>query len=555
MVPLLLLPLLWGGSLQEYPGYQLQLTESVTVQEGLCVLVLCSFSYPWDRRRNFPRELYIYWFRNGDSWPYSILVATNNPEQQVDTETQGRFRLVGDPRTNNCSLSIRDARKSDTGIYSFRVERGYYVNYSYRDKKLHLLVTDLTQKPDIHLLEPLESGRPTKLTCSLPGSCEGGRPLWFSWEGTALHSLDPKTLRSSVLTFTPRLQDHGTNLTCWVKLQGAQVATERTIQLNISYAPQNLTIHVLSGNVTELKHPGNGSCLQVLEGASLLLDCVTESNPEATVSWAKMNGTLSPSQARKPKILELPWVELEHEGEFICRAQNPLGSQQVSLTLCVHYPPKLLTPSCSWEDQSLRCNCSSRAHPAASLGWRLGKRLVVGNHSNASFTVTSSSMGPWANSSLSLSGGLSSGLRFSCEAMNIHGSQNVTVLLLPGNLVSSAGMVSAALGGAGAMTLLSLCLCLTFFCIVKTRRKQAAGKREGTDDEDPVMGTVAWGSRQKPQPESPPEQVSPAGDAPPSEEQQELHYASLSFHQMKFQEPQDQEATSTNEYSEIGASK
>uniref|UniRef100_A0A8C4LP33 Ig-like domain-containing protein n=1 Tax=Equus asinus TaxID=9793 RepID=A0A8C4LP33_EQUAS len=527
MVPLLLLPLLWGGSLQEYPGYQLQLTESVTVQEGLCVLVLCSFSYPWDRRRNFPRELYIYWFRNGDSWPYSILVATNNPEQQVDTETQGRFRLVGDPRTNNCSLSIRDARKSDTGIYSFR--------------KLHLLVTDLTQKPDIHLLEPLESGRPTKLTCSLPGSCEGGRPLWFSWEGTALHSLDPKTLRSSVLTFTPRLQDHGTNLTCWVKLQGAQVATERTIQLNISYAPQNLTIHVLSGNVTELKHPGNGSCLQVLEGASLLLDCVTESNPEATVSWAKMNGTLSPSQARKPKILELPWVELEHEGEFICRAQNPLGSQQVSLTLCVHYPPKLLTPSCSWEDQSLRCNCSSRAHPAASLGWRLGKRLVVGNHSNASFTVTSSSMGPWANSSLSLSGGLSSGLRFSCEAMNIHGSQNVTVLLLPGqrlNLVPGSG-----------------CSAMVSPLRVKTRRKQAAGKREGTDDEDPVMGTVAWGSRQKPQPESPPEQVSPAGDAPPSEEQQELHYASLSFHQMKFQEPQDQEATSTNEYSEIGASK
>ena len=56
----------------------------------------------------------------------------------------------------------------------------------------------------------------------------------FSWEGTALHSLDPKTLRSSVLTFTPRLQDRGTNFTCWVKHQGAQAAMERTIQLNIS---------------------------------------------------------------------------------------------------------------------------------------------------------------------------------------------------------------------------------------------------------------------------------------------------------------------------------
>lgn len=27
---------------------------------------------------------------------------------------------------------------------------------------------------------------------------------------------------------------------------------------------------------------------------------------------------------------------------------------------------------------------------------------------------------------------------------------------------------------------------------VKARRKQASGSREGLDDEDPVMGTVAW---------------------------------------------------------------
>ena len=120
--------------------------ESVTVQEGLCVLVLCSFSYPWGGW-NSPGELYIYWFQDRVYQRYSRLVATNNPERQVDTETRSRFRLLGDPRTNNCSLSIRDARKSDTGIYSFRVERGYYVNYNYRDKKLHLLVAGTAGAP------------------------------------------------------------------------------------------------------------------------------------------------------------------------------------------------------------------------------------------------------------------------------------------------------------------------------------------------------------------------------------------------------------------------
>lgn len=91
----------------------------------------------------------------------------------------------------------------------------------------------LTEKPDIRFLEPLESGRPTNLTCSLPPVCDGGRLVHFSWAGAALDAVDPEALGSSVLTLTPRPQDHGTNLTCQVKLQGAQVTTERTIQLNI----------------------------------------------------------------------------------------------------------------------------------------------------------------------------------------------------------------------------------------------------------------------------------------------------------------------------------
>lgn len=101
------------------------------------------------------------------------------------------------------------------------------------------------------------------------------------------------------------------------------------------------------------------------------------------------------------------------------------------------------------------------------------------------------------------------------------------------------------------MALLSLSLCLLFFCIVKARRKQASGSREGLDDEDPVMGTVAWGSRQKSCPDSPPTQATPTGDAPPSGEQQELHYASFSFHRMKLREPKDEESAGTSEYSEI----
>lgn len=109
-----------------------------------------------------------------------------------------------------------------------------WVPSSLGPRRLPLSSSALTQEPDIHFPEPLKSGHPTNLTCSLWGSCEEGRPLSFFWVGGALDSLDAQTLRSSVLTLSPRVQDHGSDLTCQVHLSGGQSTVERTIRLNVS---------------------------------------------------------------------------------------------------------------------------------------------------------------------------------------------------------------------------------------------------------------------------------------------------------------------------------
>ncbi|XP_036689390.1 myeloid cell surface antigen CD33-like isoform X1 [Balaenoptera musculus] len=249
-MPPLLLSLLWAGSLAQGSSYYwLQVQESVTVQEGLCVRVPCSFYYPrsyWD----YPVPAHGYWFREGASIYQDPPVATNNPDREVLTESQGRFHLLGDPRAYNCSLDIRDAQRGDTGTYFFRVERGPVVKYSYKENTIFLNVTALTQTPDIRVQGTLESGRPRNITCAVPWACERGTPHTFSWIGAALTSLHPKSPHSSVLTLALRPQDHGTNLTCRVTFPGAGVSTERTVRLNVSYAPQNLDIRVFRGNST-----------------------------------------------------------------------------------------------------------------------------------------------------------------------------------------------------------------------------------------------------------------------------------------------------------------
>ncbi|XP_047646178.1 sialic acid-binding Ig-like lectin 5 isoform X2 [Phacochoerus africanus] len=550
MWPLLLLPLLpllWAGSLALHLSYWLDVQGTVTVQEGLCVRVPCSFFHSWIY---WSAPVHGYWFRQGPHSSWDTLVATNNPARKVREETRGRFRLHGDTRNKSCSLDIRDAQTRDTGTYFFRVEGSPNVGHNYIENKLSVRVTALTQTPDIRVQGTLESGRPGTITCAPPAACDWGTPPTFSWTQAALRSLGSQLPHSSVLTFTPGPGDHGTDLTCRVTFPGAGagVSSQSTIRLNVSYGPQKSpTISMTRKEGPETL--GNSPALPAQEGQCLRLLCAADSNPPALISWFRGSLPLSPSNSFNSGVLDLPRVELGDHGKYICRAHHPLGSRESSLTLLVKKPPQLLGPSCSWEDESLHCCCSAQSQLVPSLRWRLREELLDGNLSNASFKVTSSSAGPWANSSLSLHEGLGSNLRLSCEAQNAHGKQSGTILLLPspgaGRPGARSGVVLGALGGVAVTILLALCLCVTFF-VVRIYRRKLAEKASNPDSNDPALSPVSKGHLNEPCAGSPSDQGSPTL-ADSASDKEELHYATLKFHVRKSQNSQDQEA----EYSEI----
>ncbi|XP_009235058.3 sialic acid-binding Ig-like lectin 6 isoform X3 [Pongo abelii] len=313
MLPLLL-PLLWAGALAQERRFQLEGPESLTVQEGLCVLVPCRLPTPSSALYD-----YGYWFLEGADVP----VATNNPNEEVQEETRGRFHLLWDYRRKNCSLSIRDARRRDNAAYFFRL-KSKWMKYVYTSSKLSVRVMALTHRPNISIPGTLESGCSRTLTCSVPWACEQGTPPIFSWMSAAPTSLGPRTTQSSVLTITPRPQDHSTNLTCQVTFPGAGVTVERTIQLNVS----------------SFKILQNTSSLPVLEGQALQLLCDADGNPPAHLSWFQGFPALNATPISNTGVLELPQVGSAEEGDFTCRAQHPLGSLQISLSLFVHWKPE-----------------------------------------------------------------------------------------------------------------------------------------------------------------------------------------------------------------------
>uniref|UniRef100_A0A2R9ACG8 Sialic acid binding Ig like lectin 10 n=1 Tax=Pan paniscus TaxID=9597 RepID=A0A2R9ACG8_PANPA len=363
LLPLLLSSLL-GGSQAMDERFWIRVQESVMVPEGLCISVPCSFSYPrQDWTGSTPA--YGYWFKAVTETTKGAPVATNHQSREVEMSTRGRFQLTGDPAKGNCSLVIRDAQMQDESQYFFRVERGSYVRYNFMNNGFFLKVTALTQKPDVYIPETLEPGQPVTVICVFNWAFEECPPPSFSWTGAALSSqgTKPTTSHFSVLSFTPSPQDHDTDLTCHVDFSRKGVSAQRTVRLRVAYAPrdlvisisrdntpdppENLRVMVSQANRTVLENLGNGTSLPVLEGQSLCLVCVTHSSPPARLSWTQRGQVLSPSQPSDPGVLELPRVQVEHEGEFTCHAQHPLGSQHVSLSLSVHYKKGLISTAFS----------------------------------------------------------------------------------------------------------------------------------------------------------------------------------------------------------------
>ncbi|XP_058564298.1 sialic acid-binding Ig-like lectin 10 isoform X6 [Neofelis nebulosa] len=510
----LLLALLWGGSQAQAPGFSLQVPSVVMVQEGLCVHVPCTLSYPrigWTEDTPALGS----WFVVGTDTNKGRPVATNK-QDQVHGGSGGRFQLTGDPQNRSCSLLIRDAQVEDSAQYFFRVERGSYVRYNFVESPFYLEVTALTQKPDVYIPETLEAGRRGTLICVFNWAFEECPAPTFSWMGAAVTTPGPgrKSSYFSVLSLTPRPQDHGTHLTCRVDFSRKGVSAETTVRLNVTPSrrisrflfprggslllpgaprsspkpglnlvadvPKDLVISVSRAKASAPEPQGNSPYLEVQKGQFLQLVCASESQSPATLSWALEDRILSWSHPWTPGPLALVLTRVMpgDSGCYTCRAENRRGSQSRTLNLSVQYAPENLrvmalqanrtvlenlgngTSLPALEGQSLRLLCVAHSNPPAQLSWALrGQTLSPSQPADPGILEL-----PQIQTE-------HEGV-LTCRAQNSLGSQHVSLLL---SVVYKKGLLSKALGsgiflGMGITTLLFLCLIL----VTKTLRKKQA---------------------------------------------------------------------------------
>ncbi|KAM4014685.1 sialic acid-binding Ig-like lectin 14 [Anomaloglossus baeobatrachus] len=286
-------------------GFSIQVAPTVTIQEGLCVTIPCSFTV--EHKKTF-KNFIGYWKSD-----FETNVASSDSSVPIVKEN---FHVSGNPDSGDCTLKITDARKQDTGAYFFRIEgsKEMPIKYNYLSHKLTLLVTDLTQKPEISNLEHLRVGKEVTLTCSPPGNCKGTDQTITWWKD----NLDKPWGKSSSITFTPLLSYHKTSVTCAVNYPAVRASTQKTVVLDVQYPPSIDIFIDPSGLISN-------HTVVLNEGDSVILNCSVVSNPAAYVTWTKGENIVVNSVTGKGLELYLMDITSSDINTYSCSAWNQHG--------------------------------------------------------------------------------------------------------------------------------------------------------------------------------------------------------------------------------------
>uniref|UniRef100_A0A8C0MDR7 SIGLEC family like 1 n=1 Tax=Canis lupus familiaris TaxID=9615 RepID=A0A8C0MDR7_CANLF len=117
---------------------------------------------------------------------------------------------------------------------------------------------------------------------------------------------------------------------------------------------------------------------------------------------------------------------------------------------------KLLYSSCSLE-KTLQCSCSFHGIPTPSVQWLMEGVPVGVNNTDGSLQVTSTKIGAWNNSTISLTGEPEIVMSLHCEGKNQYGIHTSSIFLLPdkhsGSSVFMKGLAQGIVYGSIVSTL------------------------------------------------------------------------------------------------------
>ncbi|XP_056311241.1 B-cell receptor CD22-like [Danio aesculapii] len=453
--------------------------------------IRCKYTYP-------PRGYQImeaYWSKDPTDWQ-------NLPDLSKNSEYSQRLQYLGD-KQQNCTVRLSHVTKNDEGQYYFRfisnVSSGRFTGPS----GVRLSVTDL----QLESPERVKEGDSVNLTCK--SSCKlTDTPtfIWYRNSHTLTNIGDELNIRSVSRT-------EAGNYRCGVQ---GQTYISPAVYLNVTYAPDTPVI-------------SNRSAV-IMEGDSVTLNCSSDSNPPAEISWFKGNKSLNSG-----RIFNISKISSDDSGEYKCGAKNVHGEKYSDpVTLDVQYPPRNVSVSVTDSGQlfsdlvSLMCISDSNP-PALNFSWfKENQSSAVG--SGQSFSAVQSG-------------------RFYCEAHNPHGAQRSDAVTVTVQQHAERNIITVT--SVGLLFIFIVVVIIGLFII----KKQRSVKSEGlTVMQNDLYSDVSQKVQAHDNPvcnpgladESPYETMNPRISAE-CRDAEEIQYATVQYHKntpMKREEEEERQSDS-----------
>ncbi|GCB71183.1 vascular cell adhesion protein 1-like [Scyliorhinus torazame] len=264
----------------------------------------------------------------------------------------------------------------------------------------------------LEMVNVLELGKNNTLNCTVPDVYQVGVEVELLKGDTLLNKQEffqmPVTITSELV---PELGDSGKEVSCRARLLSEEIPSktlESKLTLQVLYAPRMTNISVTPSHTER-------------EGQDILLSCVTNSNPPASIVWSKESAQGWSVIAKGKTTLHLPTAQIGDAGTYRCEVSNELGRESRELKIHVLGAPRntrlSVTPPVVKEGDRVSVTCTSHSNPSARIVLRKKSesgQVQLGSE-NGTFTIGAAQFGDAG--------------QYECEAINDLGSDNATAKL------------------------------------------------------------------------------------------------------------------------------
>ncbi|XP_041062394.1 basement membrane-specific heparan sulfate proteoglycan core protein isoform X1 [Carcharodon carcharias] len=303
--------------------------------------------------------------------------VTGQPQPRI-TWYRAAGSLSANHQVEGPVLRILHMTPADIGDYVCRAENVLGM----REVKFSVSVTSTSTVPSQEtapsvMVHPsptsVREGEMLELHCQVTGQPEP-RITWYRAAGplTTNHQVQGRVLR--ILRMSPA--DVGDYICRAENVYGMQ-----EVKFSVSVTPSTSQGTAPTVNV----HPSRTS---VREGEMLELHCQVTGQPEPRITWHRAAGPLTANHQVHGAILRILHVSPADVGDYICRAENIVGTREVKFSVSVtpstarNAPTVLAQPSplSVTEGEMLELHCQVTGHPQPRITWYRAAGPLTTNH-------------------------------------------------------------------------------------------------------------------------------------------------------------------------------